>query len=83
MYFVSGRKYARAAENKLGTPSISMGSGFQYTARRATNGASSPNTLDTVEHVPTAWFLRFVGYNSAVTSHTTKNEASEKHLPTR
>ena len=52
-------------------------------ASLATNGASNPNTLDTVEQVPTAWFLRFVGYNSAVTSQTTKNEASEKHFPMR
>ena len=29
IYFVSGRKYTRHAENRLGTPRISIGKGFQ------------------------------------------------------
>ena len=36
------------------TPKINIGKGFQISASCAMKGATSPNTLDTVEQVPTA-----------------------------
>ena len=50
-------------------------------ANCATNGATSPNALAIVEQVPTAWPLRFVGYNSAEINQTNKNAAPEAHFP--
>ena len=66
MYFVSGKKYTKKEIKIDGKPSVNIGKGFQMHANFDINGAEIPNILETVEHVPIAWFLRLVGYNSPV-----------------
>ena len=44
-----------------GIPRMVDGNGFQYLANCPRNGATAQNILATVEEVPTAWALRFVG----------------------
>lgn len=80
---VSGMKYARMPAIKHGSPKTTIGSGFQYMAKLATKGQTSPNMRAIIEQNPKAWLLRFVGNNSAVMTHTNRNPAPAQHLPMR
>ena len=64
--FVSGRKYDKQPIIIEGTPKTNIGNGFQTQDSLDINAADIPNILDIVEHVPMAWVLKFVGYNSPV-----------------
>ena len=48
-------------ESIAGHPKTSNGKGCQTLAKGAIKGANKHPTLEIVEHVPTAWLLKFVG----------------------
>ncbi len=61
VFFVSGRIVTeRIAAMMAGTPNTTIGSGFQTTAKFATKGHTSPNSLATKEQVPMACVLRLL-----------------------
>ena len=65
-----------------GHPRTNKGKGCQSFANGAINGANKQPTLEIVEQDPTAWVLKFVGYNSEVTKKTMVNAKAEDALPT-
>ena len=65
-FFVSGRKYAKKLITIEVTPKTNIGKGLQIQDNLWINEADIPNILATVEHVPIACVLKFVGYNSPV-----------------
>ena len=58
-----------------------MGKGRQIFAKAAKNGAKIQLTLEMVEHVPTAWLLKFVGYISDVIKNIIAKAMDDAPLP--
>ena len=70
-------------ERIAGPPKTNNGKGCQTFANGAIKGASKQPTLEIVEQDPTAWVLKFVGYNSDVTKKTIEKAIVEEALPNK
>lgn len=66
-----------------GPPKTNKGKGCQTLAKGAINGANKHPTLEMVEHDPTAWVLRLVGYSSDVTRNTIEKAIADEALPSK
>ena len=62
---VSGNMSNKPAEIMAGAPIDSIGAGAQNLPKDAMNGDDKAKTLANNEHVPNAWHLKLLGYNSA------------------
>ena len=96
---VSGSRRARNADATVGVANSTMGRGTHRRDSSDRNDEDIPKILKgdvmyavknyedthlaTIEHVPTAWLLRLVGYSSEVNSQQTLLEAEALNLPNR
>ena len=83
LFDVSGRYNTSNDDIKIGTPIITIGNGGHILAKGPKNGAHMQNTRDIVEAVPTAWDLKFVGYNSLVMRYTSWKARKREKIRTK
>ena len=70
-------------ERIAGHPRTNNGKGCQIFANGDIKGANKQPTLEIVAHAPTAWVLKFVGYNSEVTKNTIVKATADDAFPNK